>query len=152
MFRRTLEVIGGVPPLRLRFSMLNHKYLISAFSKRGHPLRRLLAVLSGLNSTKMIREFGMVDDYVWNQSAQFTITRLEALEELTSVEKNFYQMVVRPLVASTTSPSIYFTDGSKGGAGTGFGVYTILVVPSPAFVFGNQVECLLRRCQRFLWL
>jgi hypothetical protein len=29
---QTLEVIGGVPPLRLRFSMLNHKYLISAFS------------------------------------------------------------------------------------------------------------------------
>jgi hypothetical protein len=29
---QSLEVIGGVPPLKLRFSMLNHKYLISAFS------------------------------------------------------------------------------------------------------------------------
>jgi hypothetical protein len=28
---QTLEVIGGVPPLRMRFSMLNHGYLISAF-------------------------------------------------------------------------------------------------------------------------
>jgi hypothetical protein len=54
---QTLEVIGGVPPLRLRFSMLNHKYLISTFSTGGHPLRRLVAVLSRLNSTKVVREF-----------------------------------------------------------------------------------------------
>jgi hypothetical protein len=45
---QTLEVIGGVPPLRLRFSILNHKYLILALSTGGHPLRRLLAVLSRL--------------------------------------------------------------------------------------------------------
>jgi hypothetical protein len=43
--------------------MLNHKYLISAFSTGVHPLRRLLAVLSRLNSTKMVREFYMVGDY-----------------------------------------------------------------------------------------
>jgi hypothetical protein len=35
---QTLEVIGGVPPLRMRFSMLNQGYLISAFSSAGHPL------------------------------------------------------------------------------------------------------------------
>jgi hypothetical protein len=29
---QTLEIIGGMPPLRLKFSMLDHKYLISAFS------------------------------------------------------------------------------------------------------------------------
>jgi hypothetical protein len=50
----TLEVLGGVPPLRLRFSMLNHRYLISAFSTGGHPLRRWLEMLSRLNSTKMV--------------------------------------------------------------------------------------------------
>jgi hypothetical protein len=33
---QTLEVIGEVPPLRLRFSMLNCKYLISSFSTGGH--------------------------------------------------------------------------------------------------------------------
>jgi hypothetical protein len=50
--------------LRLRFSMLNHKYLILAFSTGdGYLLRRLLEVLSVLNSTKMAREFGMVEDY-----------------------------------------------------------------------------------------
>jgi hypothetical protein len=57
---QTLEVIGGIPPLMLRFSMLNHKYLISAFSTGGHPLRRLLAVLSRLNSTK---KSSIVGDY-----------------------------------------------------------------------------------------
>jgi hypothetical protein len=48
-------------------------------------------------------------------------------QQLTSVEKDFYQMVVPRLVASATSgldsSSIFFIDGSKGEAGTGFGVY-----------------------------
>jgi hypothetical protein len=72
----TLEVISGVPPLRLRFSMLNHKYLILAFSIGGHPLRRLLAVLLRLNSTKMVREFDWLGTTIWNKFAQFTNTRL----------------------------------------------------------------------------
>jgi hypothetical protein len=58
-----LEVISGVLPLRLRFSMLNHKYLISAFSTGGHPLRGLLTVLPRLNSTNMVRELNMDRDY-----------------------------------------------------------------------------------------
>jgi hypothetical protein len=60
---KVIKVIKGVPPLGLRFSILNHSYLISAFLTDGHPLRRLLAVLSRLNSTKMVREFDMVGDY-----------------------------------------------------------------------------------------
>jgi hypothetical protein len=52
-----------VQTLRLRFSMLNHNYLISAFLTGRHLLRQLLAVLLGLNYAKMVREFGMVDDY-----------------------------------------------------------------------------------------
>jgi hypothetical protein len=56
-------VIVGVPPLKLRFSMLNHKYFISAFSTGRHSFLRLLAVLSGLKSIEIVREFGMVDDY-----------------------------------------------------------------------------------------
>jgi hypothetical protein len=35
---QTLEVIGGVPPLRMRFSMVNHGYLILVLSTAGHPL------------------------------------------------------------------------------------------------------------------
>jgi hypothetical protein len=38
-------------------------------------------------------------------------------QELTSVKKDFYQMVVRLLEAFNSS-SLFFTDGSKGGAGT----------------------------------
>jgi hypothetical protein len=102
---QTLEVIGGVPPLRLRFSVLHHEYLISAFLTRGHPLRRLLAVLLGLNCTKMVREFGMVDDYDLEPVRSVYDHPLEALlhvlnvndvvgQELNSVEKDFDQMVV----------------------------------------------------------
>jgi hypothetical protein len=39
--------------------MMNHKLLILVFSTGG----QWLAVLSGLNSTKMVREFGVVDGY-----------------------------------------------------------------------------------------
>jgi hypothetical protein len=46
------------------------------------------------------------------------------------------------------SSLMFFTDCSKGGAGNGFGVYHSV---GPAFVLENQVECLLRRCQQFLW-
>jgi hypothetical protein len=35
---QTPEDIGGVPPVKLRFSMLNHRYLILAFLTGGYPL------------------------------------------------------------------------------------------------------------------
>jgi hypothetical protein len=73
---QTLEVIGGVPPLRLRFSMLNHKYFFSPFSTGGHPLQRLLVMLSRLNSTKMVAEFDRLEITIRNQSAWFTIACL----------------------------------------------------------------------------
>jgi hypothetical protein len=47
---QTFEIIGGVPPLSMRYSMLNHGYLISAFSTPGQPLRQELVALSRLNS------------------------------------------------------------------------------------------------------
>jgi hypothetical protein len=68
-------------------------------------------------------------------------------QELTSVENNFYQMVVPRLVASATSGfdslSIFFTDGSKGRAGTG-GPESSFCLTKPSEVF--------RRCKRFLWI
>jgi ribonuclease HI len=48
--------------------VLNHKYFISAFSTGGDPLRRLLAVLSRLNSTKMIQEFDSSSIFFTNGS------------------------------------------------------------------------------------
>jgi hypothetical protein len=70
--------------------------------------------------------------------------------------KDFYQMAVPRLVASETSrldaSSIFFTDASKGRAGTGFGVYHSGGPESSFFFLESQVECLLQRCRRFLWL
>jgi hypothetical protein len=43
---------------------------------------------------------------------------------------------------------MFFTDDSKGRRVPVL-VCIILVVPSPAFVLGNQVECLLRRPRRY---
>jgi hypothetical protein len=50
---QTLEVIGGVPPLRMRFSMLSHDYLISTGT--GSHFK--------LNSPKIVREFNVVKGY-----------------------------------------------------------------------------------------
>jgi hypothetical protein len=108
------EVIGGVAPLRLMFSMLNHKYLISAFSTGGNPLRWWLEMLSRLNSTKMVREFDVVGYYDLEPVRSVYDYPLEALlhvpnvndvveRELTSVGTDFNQTVVPRLVASETS-------------------------------------------------
>jgi hypothetical protein len=102
-----------VAPLRLRFSMLNNKYLISAFSTGGHPLGRWLEILSRLNSTKMAREFDVVRFYDLEPVRYVYDYPLEALQhvpnvnvvverELTSVGRDFYQIVVPRLVASET--------------------------------------------------
>jgi hypothetical protein len=102
---QTLEVIGGLPSLRLRFSMLNHKFLISAFSTGGHPLQRLLAMLLRLNSTNMVRKFDMVGYHDLKPVRSVYDYPLEALlhepnvndvveRELTSVGRDFYQMVI----------------------------------------------------------
>jgi hypothetical protein len=86
----------------------------------------------------MVREFDMVGEYVLKPIRSVYDYLLDPLlhvpnvndvvkRELTSVGRDFYQMVVPRLVAFKTSEfdssSIFFTDGSKGGAGTGFGVY-----------------------------
>jgi hypothetical protein len=106
--------------------MLNHKYLISAFSNGGHPLRRLLEVLSRLNSTKMVREFDMVGNYDFEPVCSVYDYPLEALLHVPSVNNVVEQKLtsVGPqLVASATSgfksSLIFFTDGLKGGVGTG---------------------------------
>jgi hypothetical protein len=70
--------------------------------------------------------------------------------ELTSVGRDFYQMVEPQLVALKTSgcdsSSIFYTDGSSTGWVPVL-VYIIRVILSPAFVLGSQAECLLRRCR-----
>jgi hypothetical protein len=106
---QTLDVIGGVQSMRLRFSMLNNKYLIlAAFSTggHGHLLRRLLTVLSRLNSTKMVREFDMGLGLRYGSSplslrlpTRGVTTRAQCQRyggagKLTSVGSDFYQMVM----------------------------------------------------------
>jgi ribonuclease HI len=51
----TVEVLSGVPPLDFRFSYLNHRFLISAFSKSSDILRGRLQTLVDLGSKKMTR-------------------------------------------------------------------------------------------------
>jgi hypothetical protein len=56
----TVEVLSGVPPLDLRFSYLNRRFLINAFSKGSDTLRGRLQTLADLGSGKIMREFTSV--------------------------------------------------------------------------------------------
>jgi hypothetical protein len=87
------------------FNTEPYKYLISAFLTGGHPFRRLIAVLSRLNSTKIVWEFEMVGDYDLEPVLSVYDYPLEALlhvpnvndvvdRELSSVGMDFYQIVV----------------------------------------------------------
>jgi hypothetical protein len=112
----------------------------------------------------MVQEFVMVGDYDLEPVRSVYNYPLEALlhdvpnvndvveRKLTSVERDFYQMVVPRLVASKISrlgsSLIFFTHGSKARRV----VYIILVVLSPAFVLGSQKECLLWRYNIYLIL
>jgi hypothetical protein len=49
-------------------------------------------VLLELNSTKMVRKFGMVENYDYPLEALLHVTN-GVEQELTSVKKDFYQMV-----------------------------------------------------------
>jgi hypothetical protein len=64
---QTLEIIGGVPALRMRFSTA------------GHPLRQELAALSRLNSPKIVREFNVVEGYILEPVRSVYEYPLEAL-------------------------------------------------------------------------
>jgi hypothetical protein len=117
---QTLEIIGGVPPLR----MLNHEYLISAFSTAG-PLRQELVALSSLNSPKIVREFNMVKGYNLEPDRSVFEYPLRALlhvfeindeveRELSSISKDCYQAIVPRLVPSVSSrfesSAVFFTN------------------------------------------
>jgi hypothetical protein len=40
-----LDDLGGIPPLAERFAYLNFRYLVAAFYRLGHHLRKRLGVL-----------------------------------------------------------------------------------------------------------
>jgi hypothetical protein len=73
---QTVEIIAGVEPLRLRYSMLNQKYLTKVVSSAIHPLKQKLSELHSMGSPKIIREFSIISSLNINpQEGQFiTIT------------------------------------------------------------------------------
>jgi hypothetical protein len=117
-------------------------------------------VLSGLNPTKMVRQFGMVDDYDLEPTRSIYDYPLETLSHVPNVNNGcggtgteFCWKGLLPNGGTSVGGigDVFFTDGSIRGWVLVL-MYTILVVPSPGVVVGSQVECLLRRCQRFSWL
>jgi hypothetical protein len=105
------------------------------------PFWRLLAVMSGLNSLKMVREFGMVDDYylklvrsvydyplVCNNVSipTCTISTMWWSRNRLLLKKTFTKWWCLGWWHQRRqfdSSSIFFTDASKGGVSTSFSVY-----------------------------
>jgi hypothetical protein len=135
---QTLEVIGGVPsPLRMRFSPFY--CWAPTLTGAGSPFK--------VEFSEIVKEFNLIGDYILKPVRPVYEYPLRALHvpevndeverKLPSISKDCYQTVVPRLVESLSSrfesPAIFFTDGSKGEAGTGFGVL------KPLKIFKNVV-------------
>jgi hypothetical protein len=74
-----LGVLGGIPPLAVRFAYLNFRYLVAAFYRLGHPLRDRLGVLGALNMGCCIKGYSDVLSLDIVPSESFTWHELPAL-------------------------------------------------------------------------
>jgi ribonuclease HI len=131
---QAVEVIAGVPPLRLRFAMLNHKFLISVKNNHNHPLLNKLTLLARLNSPKIIREFALIESQVSRLCPSVYDYPLDALifepavheeikNQISSSNQDNLTMIAPRVVAEITSEfdpdSVIYTDGSRSDSGTG---------------------------------
>jgi hypothetical protein len=76
---QAVEVIAGVEPLRLRYSMMNQRYLTKVFTTSSHPLKQKLSELQSLGSPKIIKEFTIVSSFDIHPKMQIYNFPLDAL-------------------------------------------------------------------------
>jgi hypothetical protein len=116
-----------------------------------------------LNSPKIVREFNVVEGYNLKPVRSVYEYLLGALlhmpeindeveRELSSISKDCYQTVGHRLVASVSSrfesSAVFFTDGSKGEAGIGFGVCQLnggeisIRLREPSGVFTSELSAI----------
>jgi hypothetical protein len=136
----TVEVLSGVAPLDLRFSYLNSKFLVNTFSKSGHPLKNKLEKFLALGSRKLTRDFSAVTSFNVALTESYTQFNLKSLLSIpTIISKMQYSVEEfsrenRPTVAPMkfnaiirehfSRATLVYTDGSKSGLNTGFGVFS----------------------------
>lgn len=135
---QTLEIIAGVEPLRLRYSMLNQRYLISAYSKGFSRLTQNLSTLDSLRSPKIIREFSSVSALNilpnmsnYNRPLDALLyspnSETEIRKELSEIPRENFHLVAPRIVSRIAAKydleTVIFTDGSRWDGRTGFGVY-----------------------------
>jgi ribonuclease HI len=134
----TVEVLSGVPSLDLRFSFLNYKYLINAFSNEYHLIKTQLATLSNLNSQKITKIYDTVKNLEIQNAESYTQFDLKSLLNIPRIEKHNFEILKSTPAEfhSTIAPRQFlsaisrfenftkiYTDGSKSQDGTSFGVY-----------------------------
>jgi ribonuclease HI len=161
---QTVEIIARIEPLRLRYSMLNQRFLTSVFSNETNPLKAKLCSLKSMQSPKIIREFDIVNSFNLQATASVYNPPLDALlfvpkefetvkEQLANHRKEEYHQIASNIVSSATSQldknSIIFTDGSRSEGETGFGVYHFenfvfgLRLHEPSGVFTSELTAIL---------
>jgi ribonuclease HI len=136
----TVEILSGIEPLDLRFSYLNSKLLVNAFSKSGHPLKQKLEKLSDLASRKLPRDFPTVSSLGVTLTESYTQFSLPSLLKMPVIVSKMQESLAEGSRETTNSlapmkfnaivrehfprATLIYTDGSKSGMNTGFGVYS----------------------------
>lgn len=137
---KTLEMLGGVLPLNVRFDFLNYRYINGLYFKSNHSLISRLEILSSItNVMKVLPVFIKVqnsmegnsnyeDIYEFKREALYFKPKINDSVRQVVLNKNetnntIVQQKFRASVESFNSEKIIFTDGSRQNDVYGIGVY-----------------------------
>jgi hypothetical protein len=161
--KNCLGVLSGIPPLAERFAYLNFRYLVAAFYRLGHLLRRRVGMLGALNMGRCIRGYSDVLSLDIVPSKSFTRHELPALlgvplvdehmeKKLANVQGAMYSLVAPRELLTVTSEygasCIFYTDGYLIEGSADFAVHQMGVggfghkILSPAGVFTAELSAL----------
>lgn len=166
---KSIEVLAGIAPLKIRFHDLNCKFLVQCFSS-NHPLIDIMQSLHDINpSSKLLVSFnqcsaqnivpipsmGFHNYKIATHSFQPFID-LSLLEELKQIPKpehaHFAKILFNRKFGGVSLEQFYFTDGSLIRDIAGFGVYTVSLayfykLKSPCSVFIAELVALYYACR-----
>jgi hypothetical protein len=129
---QVVEMIAAVEPLRIRFFMLNQRYLTNVLAKPSVNVTKLFNPYN-LKKYSILASFDLQPKQsVYSFQLDFTLLHVlkvieEVQDDLLNIHRENISTTVRGVIASVMSnydlESIIFTDGSRSIEGTGFGVF-----------------------------
>jgi hypothetical protein len=131
---QTVEIIAGVEPLRLRYSMLNQRFLTKVLSSVSHPLKQKLSELQLILNINPRRS---IYNYHLDALLHTPVVDAEVREALKDIQRDCDQIVAPRLVSSITSrfppDSVLYTTSFGVDHSEKFELGLRLVEPSGVF-------------------